>query len=92
MTDTDFTPHPGVHTPWMFICGADPDDAVVAYAEHPPAHIASVLLEDISEWHHAIQNLQKATVPPPVVEALDRLHEAVCGWVEWNEKQSKDPA
>lgn len=81
---TDFEPHPAIHRPWMFICAADPDESSVAYAENPAAQIASSLLEDIGDWHHAIKNLRQTDVPPAVAAALDVLHEAVCGWTDWN--------
>lgn len=86
---TDFKPHPAVHSPWMFICGADPDDSVVAFAENPAAQIASALLEEVGDWNHAIKNLQRTDVPPAVTAALDALHDAMCGWVDWNAKVSK---
>ncbi|GCD38010.1 hypothetical protein OEIGOIKO_05820 [Streptomyces chrestomyceticus JCM 4735] len=87
--NTDFKPHPAVHRPWMFICGANPDDSVVTFAENPAKQIASALLEDIGDWHSAIANLQKTDVPPPVLDALGRLHDAVCGWTDWAEKTDK---
>lgn len=87
MNAADFKPHPAVHTPWMFICSMDdPDSSAVAFAENPAARIASDLLEEIGDWHHAIKNLQRTDVPPAVTAALDTLHDAVCGWVEWNER------
>lgn len=90
---TDFKPHPGVHAPWMFICTMDdPDAAVVSYDENPAAQIASTLLEEVGDWHHALKNLQRADVPPAVTAALDVLHEAMCGWVEWNERAAKREA
>lgn len=87
---TDFKPHPGVHKPWMFICSMDdPDAAVVSYDESPVAQIASVLLEEVGDWHHALKNLKRADVPPAVTTALDALHDAMCGWVDWNEQTEK---
>ncbi len=80
---TTFQPHPGVHRPWMFICGADPDDSVVSFAEHPPATVSSRLLEDIGGWHSALRGVEKTAVPAAVTEALEVLHEAVCGWADW---------
>ena len=81
---TDFKPHPGVHTPWMFICSMDdPDASAVSYAENPAAQIASTLLEEVGDWHHAIKGLQRTDVPPAVTAALDTLHDAMCGWVDW---------
>lgn len=90
MSAPEFKPHPAVHAPWMFLCSMDdPDAAVVSYAENPAARIASALLEDVGDWHHAIKNLQRADVPPGVTAALDAFHDAVCGWVEWNEQAAK---
>lgn len=87
---TDFKPHPSIHSPWMFMCAMDdPDAAIVSVAEKPAAQIASALLEDVGDWHHAVKNLQKAHVPPAVTAALNALHEAVCGWTEWNEQSAK---
>jgi hypothetical protein len=74
----------------MFLCSMeDPDASVVSFAENPAAQIASALLEDLGDWHHAIKNLQRADVPPPVLATLDAFHDAVCGWVEWNEQAAK---
>ncbi|MFJ4988686.1 hypothetical protein ACIP9H_33415 [Streptomyces sp. NPDC088732] len=90
MSAQDFTPHPSVHRPYMFICDIDdPDAVVVAYNENPAARIASDLLDELGEWHHALHNLQRESVPAGVLAALDELHDAVCGWVEWNEQQAK---
>ncbi|MFD5031678.1 hypothetical protein ACFWM0_14870 [Streptomyces sp. NPDC058405] len=84
---TGFTPHHAVHTPWMFICSMDdPDAAIVSYDENPGAQIASTLLEEVGDWHHAIKTLKRTDVPPAVTTALNALHDAMCGWVEWNEK------
>ncbi|MGW0337065.1 hypothetical protein ACWD0J_35450 [Streptomyces sp. NPDC003011] len=93
MTTADFTPHPAVHTPWMFLCSmGDPDASVVSFAENPARQIAGALLEDVGDWHHAIKNLQRTDVPPAVTAALDALHDAVCGWVDWNDQVSKREA
>ncbi|UJV42042.1 hypothetical protein [Streptomyces sp. AMCC400023] len=87
---TGFKPHPAVHAPWMFMCAMDdPDAVIISYAENPGAQIASALLEDVGDWHHAIKNLQRTNVPDGVVTALDAFHDAVCGWVEWNEQTAK---
>ena len=93
MNAPDFKPHPAVHAPWMFLCSMDdPDAAIVSIAEKPAAQIASALLEDVGDWNHAIRNLQRADVPPAVTAALDAFHDAVCGWVEWNERGAKREA
>lgn len=84
MTGPD--PHPAVHRPWAFICGADPDDSVVTLAERPAQQIASALLEDVGDWNRAVQGLQ-GEAPPAVSEALGALHEAVCGWADWNARR-----
>jgi hypothetical protein len=76
----------------MFICGANPDDSVVAFAENPAAHIASALLEDIGDWHRAVRQLERTDVPPTVATALAALHEATCGWVDWTAAASKREA
>ena len=83
----DFRPHHGVHTPWMFICGADPDGSVVTFAEHPAAVVASRLLEEVGDWYRALSGVQKTTVPDAVTEALGVLHEAACGWADWTAGQ-----
>jgi hypothetical protein len=80
-------PHAAVHRPWAFICGADPDDSVVSLAERPAAQIASALLEDVGDWHRAVEGLQHTEMPPAVSEALSALHEAVCGWTDWNARK-----
>jgi hypothetical protein len=89
MTAEDFQPHSGVHRPWMFICGADPDESSVTFSENPAARIAGALLEDIGDWHRAINGLRNTDVPPPVAAALDQLHEAVCGWTDWTTARHK---
>jgi hypothetical protein len=81
---TEDTMHPAVHRPWVFICGRDPDDLVVVLAERPAAQVAVALLEDVGDWHRAVRALQKTDVPPAVADALGALHDAVCGWVDWN--------
>ena len=86
----EFTPHPGVHRPWMFICTMDdPDAAVVSYDENPAAHIASQLLEEVGDWSHALKNLKRSDVPPAVTAALDALHDAMCGWTDWTAAAEK---
>jgi hypothetical protein len=93
MTTTGFKPHPAVHAPWMFMCSVDdPDVSAVSFAENPAAQIASALLEDVGDWHHAIKNLQRTDVPPAVTTALDALHDAICGWADWNEQAAKREA
>lgn len=89
MTAADFKPHRGVHRPLTFICGANPDDAIVTFLERPAAVIASRLLEDVGDWHQAIQHLEKTDVPPAVTEALDALHDAMCGWADWTAAATK---
>lgn len=89
---TDFEPHPVIHRPAMFICSMDdPDESIIGFRENEPADIAPMLLEEIGEWYQAIRGLQRTQVPPAVLEALGRLHEAVGGWTDFTQSQRPKP-
>lgn len=74
----------------MFICSMDdPDAAIVGLTENPADRVASALLEDVGDWLDAIKELKRTEVPAGVISTLHALHEAVCGWVDWDARTEK---
>jgi len=85
--EEDFKPHRLIHRPAMFTCHSGGCD--VGYRERPERDVASGLLEEVGEWYRAVASLQRTNVPGGVSDALEALHEAACGWVDWLDRSNK---
>lgn len=84
-TEEDFEPNHRVHRASLFIC--HDDGCTLGYGEAPEQIIATGLLEEIGEWYSAIKGLERRDVPTGVTDALNALHDAACGWVDWLERR-----
>lgn len=88
MTADVHHPHPAIHRTHGVICSLD-HGCIVGLSERPADRIAAALLEDVGDWHRAVKALTRTEVPPAVSDALDALHEAVCGWTDWTAAQHR---